>query len=117
MLPIQRSIKIIQHNVLKWSFSRRNELTNYYQKEDADVILLNATGLPNMERIKIYQYNTYQRNNAATEHAGIATAIKNSINRRILDDFAGDVLAIRIETTNDILCSSKEYGGFSDWCH
>ena len=99
MLPLQRLIEMIQHNVLKWTFSRRNEISNYFQKEDADVILLNATGLPNMERIKIYQYNTYQRNNAGTEHAGIAIAIKISIKHRILDDFMGDVLAIRIETT------------------
>ena len=56
------TIKIIQQNVLKWTFNRRNELTNYYMKMDPDVILLNATGLRDSERIKIFNYNVYQRN-------------------------------------------------------
>ena len=99
MFTLQRTLKIIQQNVVKWTPSRRNELSNYFQKEEADVILLNAIGLPNTERIKIFQYNTYQKNNEGTEHAGIAIAIKNNIKHRILDDFAGDVLAIRLETS------------------
>ena len=33
------NIKIIQHNVLKWTFQRRNELCNLYFTYDPDIIL------------------------------------------------------------------------------
>ena len=95
--------------MLKWTSSRCNELSNYFQREDADIVLLNATGIPNEKRIKIYQYNTYQRNNAGTEHAGVAIAIKSSIKHRIIDDFTGDVLAVRIETTRGPLSIVTSY--------
>ena len=47
-------IKIVQQNVLKWTFHRRNELSNLYLKMDPDVILLNETGMTDRERIKIF---------------------------------------------------------------
>ena len=74
---MQRTLKVIQQNVIKWTSSRKNELSNYYIKEDADIILINATGLRDNERIKIYQYNLYQRNRSGEAPAGIAIAIKN----------------------------------------
>ena len=52
-------LKIIQHNVLKWTNPRRHELSNYYRKEDADIILLNSTGIPDTDRIKMFGYNIY----------------------------------------------------------
>ena len=55
------NIKIIQHNVLKWTHSRKIELGNYYQKEFPDVLLLNSTGVSDAERIKIFQYNVHQK--------------------------------------------------------
>ena len=54
-------LKIIQHNVLKWPNPRRHELSNYYRKEDADIILLNSTGIPDTDRIKMFGYNIYQK--------------------------------------------------------
>ena len=60
-MQVQR-LKIIEHNVIKWTFSRRNELYNYYKTEDPDVVLLNSTGILDTEKIKIYQYNVHQRN-------------------------------------------------------
>ena len=45
-------IKVIQHNVLKWTYVRGNKLSNYFQKENADVILMNSTGIPDQTRIK-----------------------------------------------------------------
>ena len=70
------TIKIIQHNVLKWTFARRNELTNLYLKTDPEIILLNATGIRDDDRIKIFNYNVYQRNRYGEDHAGVAVAIK-----------------------------------------
>ena len=51
--------KIIQQNVLSWTMDRRNELTNYYYKEQPDLILLNSTCMRNEERIRIWGYNLY----------------------------------------------------------
>ena len=92
------TIKIIQHNVLKWTFARRNELTNLYLKTDPEIILLNATGIRDNDRIKIFNYNVYQRNRYGEDHAGVAVAIKKNIQHTIIDDLEEDVLAIKVET-------------------
>ena len=92
------TIKIIQHNVLKWTLNRRNELTNLYMKEDPDILLLNATGVKQDQTIKIFNYNVYQRNVENENHAGIAIAVKRNLQHQVIDDFEDDVLAVKIET-------------------
>ena len=91
-------IKIVQHNIVKWTYNRRNELYNIYAKENPDIIILNSTGIPDTERIKMYTYKTYQKNKEGEEHAGVAIAIKQNIKHRIIDDYDADVRAIEIET-------------------
>ena len=103
------TMKIIQQNVLKWTFSRRNELTNYYMKMDPDIILLNSTGLRGSERIKIFNYNVYQRNVEEEEHAGIAIAVKRGIKHQLLDNFRDDMLAIELETRKGPIIISTLY--------
>ena len=51
------------------------------------------------EKIKLYQYNAYQINIQSEASAGIAIAIRNNIKHQLIDDFNGDMLAIRIETS------------------
>ena len=92
------NIKIIQHNVLKWTFQRRNELCNLYFAYDPDIILLNATGIKDEVPIKIFNYNVHQKNKEGEDHAGVAVAIKKGIAYNIIDDFQEDVLAIKVET-------------------
>ena len=87
------TLKIIQHNVLKWTFTRRNELTNLYLKEDPDILLLNSTGVKQDQIIKIFNYNVYQRNIENEDHAGIAIAVKRNLQHQVIDDFEDDVLA------------------------
>ena len=91
-------IKIVQQNVLKWTFHGRNELSNFYLKMDPDVILLNETGMTDRERIKIFNYNIHQKNKESEDHAGVAIGIKRGISYQLLDDFQEDILAIRLET-------------------
>ena len=102
-------IKIIQHNIIKWTTPRRNELYNYYIKEDPDVIMLNSTGMTSIERIKMYTYNVYQRNNENEQHAGIAIAVKHNIKHKIYDDFEGDTLAIELETNRGPILLATTY--------
>ena len=45
------SIFIIQQNVLHWSFDRKKELSNYYNKLQPDIILLNSTGIDDKESL------------------------------------------------------------------
>ena len=92
------TIKIIQHNVLKWTFNRRNELSNMYMKEDPEVLLLNSMGVKGDEVMKIFNYNIYQRNIANEDNAVIAIAVKRNIQHQILDDFEDDLLAVKLET-------------------
>ena len=83
-------IKIIQHNVLAWTTSRKNELCNYYNTEDADILLINSTNILEPNSIKIFNYNVYVRNTLNERHAGIALAIKN-IKHQILNDYQDDM--------------------------
>ena len=94
-------IKIVQHNVLKWIYNRRNELFNLYRQIDPDIILLNSTGISDNDRIKLYPYNVYQCNKESEQSAGIAIAVKRNIDHVIWDDFKGDILAIKAQTTKD----------------
>ena len=101
-------IEIIQHNVLKWNALRANELTNIYYQTNPDVILLNATGKKQNEKIKIYQYNVHQKNHLDENHAGIAIAMKKNIKYKLYDDTTDDVLAVEIETTRGpvVICTA-----------
>ena len=93
-----KTLKIVLHNVQAWTTQRKNELCNYYNRLDADILLLNSTGIINAEKIKIYNYNVYHRNIYEERHAGIAIAIKKNIKHKILDDYNDDILAVRINT-------------------
>ena len=93
-----KSLKILQHNVLAWNFRRRIELCNYYMTEDPDIILLNATGRRDADRIKIFNYNVHQKNANGELHAGIAIAIRRNIEYKILEDFNDDVLGVQIDS-------------------
>ena len=64
-----------------------------------DLILLNSTSTINNEKIKIYNYNVIQKNTLNERHAGIAIAIKKTINYRILDDFVDDILGVKLSTS------------------
>lgn len=48
---MEGSLKIIQHNVRAWNFGRRNELANIYNNDDPNIILLNAHGRIDEEKI------------------------------------------------------------------
>ena len=72
------TLKVIQQNVLKLTFQRRNELTNLYMQTNPDVILLNSTGIKENEKIKIFNYNVYQKNKYNEDNAGVAIAIRES---------------------------------------
>lgn len=91
-------LKIIQHNVLKWSWGRRSELSNCYSREDPDIILLNATGILDTDQMKIYKYKVIQRNYRNENHAGIAVAIKDNIRFKLIENFQEDFIAIEVET-------------------
>ena len=92
------SIKIIAQNVIKWTFQRRNELSNYYRGEDPDIILLNSTGVGDDESIKVFNYNIHQKNLYGEQHAGIAIAVRRDVQYQLLDDFQADILAVQMET-------------------
>ena len=93
------TLKIIQQNVLKWTFTRKNELSNYYIKEDPDIILLNSTGISDDIKIKIFNYNVHQKNTYGEDHAGVAIAIRRNIKYQLIDGYDSDILAIKVNTT------------------
>ena len=92
-------ITLVQHNVLKWTKLRANELWNIY-REFTPHIILNSTGLKYSERIKLYGYNTFQKNKSDEEHSGIAIAIRKDLQCQLLDNTTEDVLGIKVETSH-----------------
>ena len=109
MTPTVNNIKIILHNVLKWTHNRSSELCNYYQSENPDVILLNSTGKNDNERIKLFNYNTHQRNTQSENNAGIAIAIRSNIQYQLIDTFQDDILAIKLETNKGPIIIATTY--------
>ena len=111
-------LKIIQHNVLKWTKSRGNELSNIYGHFNPDIILINSTGKIDNNKIKIHQYNVYHRNISNEDNAGIALAIKSTISHKIMDSYNDDVMGVEIETNRGkiIIATSfipSRYEGFN----
>ena len=90
--------KIILHNALAWTTECRNELSDYYNRERSDIILLNATGTRQTDITKISNYNVCERNDRNELHADIAIAVRKDVQHQILDDHQ-EVLAAKIMTT------------------
>ena len=59
--------------------------------------------------MKIFSYNVYQRNYLEEDHAGVAIAVKSSIQHRILDDFNEDMLAIQVESSRGPIIIATYY--------
>lgn len=87
------------HNVLAWTTSRKNELCNYYNRRQPEIILLNSTGTINEERIKIFNYNVHEKNYLNERNAGIAIAVRKDIKYKLYDNFNDDILAIEVDST------------------
>lgn len=105
----RNTLKVLQHNVLAWTFQKRNEFCNLYRLEDPDVILLNEHGRKEDERIKIFNYEVYQRNHRNELHAGVAIAVKKGIEHTILDDYDEDYLAVKVATSLGPIIISTGY--------
>lgn len=103
------TLTVIQHNVLAWTYQKRMEYCNLYRIEDPDIILINEHGRKDNERIKIYQYNVYQCNHLNEQHAGVAIAVKKSIDHHVIDDFDEDYLAVKVMTTLGPIIISTGY--------
>ena len=102
-------IKIIHHNVLKWTGNRASELYNIYRLYDPDLILLNSTGKKQEEKIKLFGYKVYQKNYYNENSAGIAMAIKPNIKHKIIDHYNGDILGMELETNKGKITVATAY--------
>lgn len=105
---MELQIKIVQQNVIAWSFNRRNELCNYFQKISPDIILLNSIGITD-KNIKIFGYNVHQKNKYNEAHAGIAIAIRQSMPYKIIDNFTEDFLGIKVSTRRGDIIIATTY--------
>ena len=96
---LYQELKIIQHNVLTWTKERSVELANLYNRNNPDIILLNAVSVRQNKPVKIFNYNTYSKNQWNEMHAGVTIAVRKNLQHKIIDDFNEDILGIQIETT------------------
>ena len=93
----KRDLKIILQNINTWTVNRGNVLSNYYNREQPGIILLNDIGINH--KVKIFNYNIHVKNFQNELHAGVAIAVWKNICYQILDDFIDDILGICILTT------------------
>ena len=73
-MELRSDLKIILQNVNTWTKSRGNELSNYYNREQPDVILINDIGTNS--NVKIFNNNVHVKNFQNEKHAGVAIAIR-----------------------------------------
>lgn len=94
-------LKVLQHNVLRWTWQREFELTNLYALEGLDVILLNSHGerKKDTENIKLFNFHVYQNNPTGDQHDGAAIAVKSSISHIIINNLEEVFLPVIIHTT------------------
>ena len=91
-------IKIIQHNVRKWS-TNKHSLDHAYQQEYPEIILINSHGAIDNENIKIFNYNIHQINTLNEINNGVAVGVRRDIKYKLIDNFESDMLGITIETS------------------
>ena len=89
-------LTVVQHNVLCWS-TRKNELYNTYRHLDPDVILINSHGVKEADSLTLYTYTVYKKNYSNENSDGVAIAVKNGLNHKLVEGF-DSLLAVEIET-------------------
>ena len=103
---------MLQHNVNHWN-NKKHELINIYRQYNPDIILINDHTITETQNIKIPYYDTYIINKSNRQnnrdHRGVAIAIKNNINHRLLDDFTTDLTAITVETGQGPVTIATDY--------
>ena len=95
-MELKSDLRIILQNVNTWTNNRGNELSNYYNREQPDLILINDIGTN--YNVKIFSYNVHVKNFQNEQHAGVAIAVRKNIRYQILDDFINDILSVHILT-------------------
>ena len=96
--PLVTRLKIIQHNVRKWS-TNKFSIINAYSKENPDVILINSHGMMNEERIKMWNYDVHQVNKNNEDHRGAAIAVRCNLKYKLIDNFYSDMIGVRSSPT------------------
>ena len=89
-------LTVVQHNVQHWA-TRKNELYNTYRHLDPDVILINSHGVKEADTLKMYTYTVYKKNYSNQLADGVAIAVKNGLNHKLVEGFE-NLLAVEIET-------------------
>lgn len=99
---------MMQHNVLTWR-GRNHELSNTYSQINPHIILLNSHGVREDEPLRIPGYRVHRSNKHNRHLDGTDTAIKNTLQNRLMDDFLTNKLAIKIQTATGKIIIATDY--------
>ena len=105
----RRRLTVLQHNVLHWGGGRKISLANAYLTTNPDVILLNSTGIPDTDKIKIFPYTFYQQNRSGLNNDGVAIGVKNNIKHRITKNYLSETMSVTLETAQGDLTLATSY--------
>ena len=100
---------MLQHNVLRWISPRKQILANQYLALAPDVILINAHGCTDDDKITIYPYKVFQQNRNGRAHDGVAIAVRPGLNFTIMRDFVSETLAVSVETAQGKVTLATSY--------
>ena len=96
---MEGKIRVVQINVRGWK-ANKNSIMQLIQETDPDVVLINEHGCKEEEKLKIFNYRVYKKNQLNKGHSGSALAIKNRIKHKIHDSkYESDLISVEIETT------------------
>ena len=74
--------------------------------------MIDAHGTTNAQRIKIFPYDIYRRNDEISgepQNDGVAIAVKRNLRYRIHDEFVDEVMTVTVETTQDVVTVATCY--------
>ena len=107
--PIHRRIRVLQHNVLHWTKARKYLLSNQYLAMAPDVILINAHGNKDDDRIKLFPYIVYQQNRAQQRHDGVAIAVRCNLRHTVNRDYDSETMSVTLETAQGYVTIATSY--------
>ena len=104
-----RTLSVLQHNVLHWTKKRRYGLANAYLGASPDVLLINAHGNTDEDRIKIFGYTIYQQNRSGNRHDGVAIGVRSTLPHVIRRDFISETMAVTLNTVYGEITLATSY--------
>ena len=76
---------------------RKHLLANQYLVIGPDILLINAHGNKDDDRIKVFSYQFYQLKRSERRHDGVVIGVRGDIPHTVTQDLLSETLAVTLE--------------------